>query len=72
MLQGIGIESTNDKINVSFDKEAIDEQVLLSWLQFLELELLSKDVDFNKELLNLSKEIKSEMWNKEKARLGIL
>jgi hypothetical protein len=72
MLQGIGIESTNDKINVSFDKEAIDEQVLLSWLQFLELELLSKDVDFSKELLNLSKEIKSEMWNKEKARLGIL
>jgi hypothetical protein len=71
MLQGIGIESTNDKINVSFDKEAIDEQVLLSWLRFLELELLSQNVGFSNEILDLSSEIKSDIWEKEKARLGI-
>jgi hypothetical protein len=72
MLQGIGIESTNDKINVSFDKDAIDEQVLLSWLRFLELELLSQNVGFSEEILDVSSEIKSNIWEKEKARLGIL
>jgi len=71
MMQGIGIESTKNNINISFDREIIDEKVLVSWLRFLELELLSKDVDFSKELLNLSKDIKSDIWEKEKTRLGI-
>ena len=70
-MQGIGIESTINKISVSFDKEIFDEKTVLSWLEFIEIELLAKNIDFDQEILDRAIEIKSSIWEKEKKRIGI-
>ena len=69
-MQGIAIQSTKDKYKISIDKKIYDEKTISSLLNFLELEYLASKVDFNKDIMNLAKEIRSDLWKKEKTRLG--
>jgi hypothetical protein len=69
-MQGIAIKSTKNKYKISIDKKIYDEKIISSLLNFLELEYLARKVDFNKDIMNLAKEIKSDLWKIEKTRLG--
>lgn len=69
-MQGIAVQSTKDKYKISIDKKLYDEKTISSLLDFLELEYLSGKIDFDKGVTDLAKEIKSNIWKKEKVRLG--
>ena len=69
-MQGIAVQSTKDKYKISIDKKIYDEKTISSLLNFLELEYLSGKIDLDKGVMNVAKEIKSDIWKKEKVRLG--
>lgn len=69
-MQGIAVQSTKDKYKISIDKKIYDEKTISSLLNFLELEYLSGKIDFDKGIMNLAKELKSDIWKQEKVRLG--
>ena len=54
----------------SNDKKNFDEESIKSLLDYIEIEYLAKKVDFDESIMELSKEIKSSIWKKQKARLG--
>jgi hypothetical protein len=53
---------------VSFDKKIFDEKIISEWIDLIEMENLSEKINFNPEILELSKEIKSNIWKEEKKR----
>ena len=69
-MQGIAVQTTKNKYKISIDKKFYGEKTVTSLLNFLELEYLAGRVDLKKSVMDISKEIKSGIWKKEKARLG--
>ena len=65
-MLGLAINNTKDSFNLSFDKKIFDENMLLNWLKIIEIEYLAQIVDFDEDMLKISKEIKSSIWKSEK------
>lgn len=65
-MENLEILSTDDKIIISIKKEAVDLDFLTALFNRLRVEQLIKKADFDEAVLKLSKEIKSEWWQKNK------
>lgn len=65
-MENVEILSTDDKIIITINKEAVDVNFLASLFNRLRVEQLIKKADFDEALLKLSKEIKSDWWEKNK------
>ncbi|MCL5991242.1 MAG: hypothetical protein M1419_03970 [Bacteroidetes bacterium] len=69
-MQGIDVQTTKNKFKISLDKKIYNEKIISSLLNFLELEYLASRVGLENDIMSLAKEIKSDIWKKEKVRLG--
>lgn len=67
-MSAISLETTKDKFVIEIDKNLIDKDFLLQWLDKLRIEFLAQKIDFGEEVEILGKQIKSEWWEKNKDR----
>ncbi|MFQ5823330.1 MAG: hypothetical protein ACE5JB_04675 [bacterium] len=65
-MQAIEVKSTNDKVIITIDKEAVDIDFLTNLLNKFRVEQLIKKANFDEEIIKLSKEIKQDWWKKNK------
>ena len=65
-MENVEILSTDDKIIITINKDAVDVNFLASLFNRLRVEQLIKKADFDEAILKLSKEIKSGWWEKNK------
>ena len=68
-MDSVAIKSLKDKIVVTFDKTEANIDILLKFLERLDIEELSKKINFNKDVLRIADEIKSSWWTANKKRL---
>ncbi len=66
-MQAIEVKSTDDKIIITIDRGAVDIDFLTNLLNKFRVEQLIKKANFDEEILKLSKEIKQDWWQKNKA-----
>ena len=71
IMQGLAIKNTVNSFDITFDKNYFDEVTISNWLKLIEMQYLSKKVDFDEGIFDVAKEIKSSIWKKEKNRLGL-
>jgi hypothetical protein len=68
-MQGLAINNNESSFNLSFDKSFFDEELIVNWINLIELDFLAKKIGFDDEIMELASEIKSSVWKKEKLRL---
>ena len=67
-MSAIAVKSSKDKIVVTFDKTESNVDILLKFLDRLEIEQKAKKIDFGKDILKIAEEIKSKWWQANKKR----
>ncbi|MDZ7318428.1 MAG: hypothetical protein ONB11_04690 [candidate division KSB1 bacterium] len=67
-MEAIQIKSTNGDLTIKIDKSKIDLDVILEFLDRLRVEFLAQKIDFDKEILKISDEIKENWWSRNKER----
>jgi len=67
-IQILILPSLKDKIVVTFDKTESNVDILLKFLDRLEIERKAKKIDFSKDILKIAEEIKSKWWQANKKR----
>jgi hypothetical protein len=67
-MNAIAVKSSKDKIVVTFDKTESNVEILLKFLDRLEIEEKAKKIDFSKDILRIAEEIKSKWWQANKKR----
>lgn len=67
-MDPIQVRSTNGEVTIKVDKSRIDLDIILEFLDRLRVEFLAKKIDFDKEILKISDEIKENWWSRNKAR----
>jgi hypothetical protein len=67
-MDTIAVKSSKDKIVVTFDKTESNLDILLKFLDRLEIEQKARKIDFSKDILKLAEEIKSKWWQANKKR----
>ena len=70
-MQGIAINNTKDFYNISLDKKVFNETMISNFLNIIGTEHLAQKINFDEDIFDVSKEIKSSIWTKEKKRIGI-
>jgi hypothetical protein len=68
-MNTIAIKSSKNKIMVTFDKTELNVNILLRFLDRLEIEQAAAKVDFSKDILKIAEEIKTKWWIANKKRL---
>ncbi|HJX45694.1 MAG TPA: hypothetical protein VJ399_00815 [Patescibacteria group bacterium] len=68
-MNTIAVKSSKDKIVVTFDKTESNVDILLRFLERLEIEQSAKKVDFSKDIMKIAEEIKTKWWQANKKRL---
>ncbi len=68
-MNGFSVSSTKETLNIAFDRNIFNDDFLSEILDIIEVNYLSKLVDFDESILNTANEIKSNIWQKEKMRL---
>jgi hypothetical protein len=68
IMNTIAIKSSKDKIIVTFDKTESNVDILLKFLDRLEIEQKAKKIDFSKDILKIAQEIKGKWWQANKQR----
>lgn len=68
-MNTITVKSLKDKVVVTFDKTESNMDILLKFLDRLEIEQKAKKIDFSKDILKIAEEIKSKWWQANKKRL---
>lgn len=66
MMRALEIKSTKDRMIISIDKSSIDSDYIVELMERLEVETLSKKIDFDKGILKLADEIKKKWWKQNK------
>jgi len=70
-MNTIAIKSSKDKIVVTFDKTESNVDILLKFLDRLEIEQKAKKIDFSKDILKIAEELKGKWWQANKKRFLI-
>lgn len=65
-MNGYEVTSLDNKVVVSMDKSLMDKEYVLKILERLRLEYLAKKADFDESVMELSKEIKTDWWQKNR------
>jgi len=68
-MNTIAIKSSKNKIMVTFDKTELNVDILLRFLERLEIEQAAKKIDFSKDILKIAEGIKTKWWLSNKKRL---
>lgn len=67
-MNTIEVKALKDKVVVTFDKTKSNMDILLKFIERLEVEEKAKKVDFSKDILKIAEEIKSKWWQSNKKR----
>ncbi len=67
-MNTIAVKSSRDKIVVTFDKTEANMNILLKFLERLEVEQNAEKINFSKDILKIAEEIKSTWWQANKKR----
>ncbi len=67
-MKSVTLDSSEDRFIISIDKNAVNKDALLQFLENLRLEALAEKVDFEEDIEDLGEKIKTDWWqaNKEK------
>jgi hypothetical protein len=68
-MSTIAVKSFKDKIVVTLDKTESNVDMLLSFLDRLEIEQSVRKIDFSNDILKISRGIKSKWWQTNKKRV---
>ena len=68
-MNTIAVKSSKDKIVVTFDKTESNIDILLRFLERLEIEQSAKKIDFSKDIMKIAEEIKTKWWQANGKRL---
>lgn len=68
-MSTIAVKSFKDKIVVTLDKTESNVDMLLSFLDRLEIEQSVRKIDFSDDILKISRDIKSKWWQANKKRV---
>ena len=71
-MSTIAVKSFKDKIVVTIDKTESNVDMLLRFLDRLEIEQSAQKIDFSNDILKISREIKSKWWQANKKRFILL
>jgi hypothetical protein len=63
------IRKTSKKLIVTLDREMVDEERVLDWLNFLKLEYLVRKASFGAEIEEMGKKSTAAWWEKNKSKL---
>jgi hypothetical protein len=67
-MGSIKLKSSKDQFIISVDKDSINKESLLQFIDNLRLESLADKVDFDEDIEKLSEGIKEDWWKKNKDR----
>ncbi len=67
-MNTIAVKSSKDKIVVTFDKTKSNIDILLKFIDRLDIEEKAKRIEFSKDILKIAEEIKSKWWQANKKR----
>ena len=67
-MDPVTLDSSGERFLVSIDKNFIDKASLIEMLERIRLEYLAQKIDFKEDLTELGENIKSDWWQKNKAR----
>ena len=67
-MSTVKVKSSKDQFIISIDKDAINKESLLQFIENLRLESLAEKVDFDEDIEELGEEIKEDWWKKNKDR----
>jgi len=67
-MNTIAVKSLKDKIIVTFDKTESNVDILLKFLDRLEIEQKASKINFSKDILKIAAEIKNKWWQTNKKR----
>jgi hypothetical protein len=67
-VNAIAVKSSKDKIVITFDKTELNVEILLKFLDRLEIEEKAKKIDFSTDILKIAEEIKSKWWQENKKK----
>ncbi len=68
-MDAISVKSSKDKIVVTFDKTKLNVDILLKFIERLEIEEKAEKIDFSNDILEVADEIKSQWWLKNREKL---
>ena len=68
MAQPIKLDTSDSQFIISIDKDFLDKEALLKFIDYLRIESLARKVDFDEDIEALGREIKAEWWKKNKDR----
>ena len=67
-MKSISIDTSNDRFIISIDKNLINKDLLLQFVDNLRIEFIAQKVDFDEEIEILGEEIKENWWKENKDR----
>lgn len=67
-MTALRIQQNEDFIQFTLDKKYFSEEELLQVLNFLNIEILAKKIDFQEDIESLGEEIKQDWWTANKYR----
>jgi hypothetical protein len=65
-MESIKVRSSKNNIKITIDRNIINENDIMSLIRRLNIEKLAKEADFEPEVVELSKEINHNTWEKVK------
>ncbi|RMG05060.1 MAG: hypothetical protein D6726_02065 [Nitrospirae bacterium] len=68
-MDAISVKSSKNKIVVTFDKTKLNVDILLKFIERLEIEEKAEKIDFSNDILQVADEIKNQWWLQNKKKL---
>jgi hypothetical protein len=68
-MEAISLETTENKVLITVDKNSINPDFVIRLVEQLRMEYLAQKVNFNEDIEKVAENIKSEWWNNNKSRL---
>ena len=60
------IRSTQNKYFIEIDKNSVSNEFIMSLFEYLNIEKLAHEVNFDKSIIELGEEIKTQWWQSNK------
>lgn len=67
-MDSISVKSSKDKVTVTFDKNILNLDILIKFIERLEIEEKAKKISFSPEVIQIAEEIKNQWWQKNKVK----
>jgi hypothetical protein len=65
-MNPITVQSTENVVQITFDKTLVPMDFLLDLLEKLQIEYLAKKINFSENVIQVGEEIKQEWWQQHK------